>query len=237
MPSETLALLNVRAGGQYVDCTFGGGGHTSLILQQGGNVLGIDRDPAALARGKIRFHKEIETGRLRLAHANHGDLREVANAEGVREADGILLDLGVSSDQLDDPARGFSFQKDGPLDLRMDTTAPFSAADLVATASEGELAKIFRELGEEPQAKKFARAIVRARESQHSPVKTTARLATIGEIAAGGRCGLARHPATRVFQSLRMAVNREMEALQGALDAGLGLLAPNGRMVVIAFES
>ncbi len=235
MPEETLALLDVRPGGRYIDGTFGGGGHAGMILARGGNVLGIDRDEDALARGRERFKDDIAANRLHLTHGNHEELQRVAELGQCHDIDGILLDLGVSSDQIDTPERGFSFMQDGPLDMRMDRSAKTSAAELIATASVEELTTIFRELGEEPQAAKYARAIMRARES--SPVITTAQLAAVIEAAAGGRRGMPRHPATRVFQALRMAVNREMKALEGALEAGLKLLAPNGRMVVITFES
>ena len=241
MPAEVIEHLQVRPNGLYVDCTLGGAGHASMIMRRGGNVLGIDRDPAAIARARENFPSEIQSGQLRLVHANHGDLRDVASAAGCHEADGILLDTGLSSDQLfGDPERGFSFQEhSGACDMRMDASEPCGAADLLATAPEGELAKIFRELGEEPQANKIARAIVRAREQ--SPVTmTTARLVELVEGAAAGcRFGKHRGNATRrVFQSLRMRVNRELESLASALGAGLELLAPgHGRMVVICFES
>jgi 16S rRNA (cytosine1402-N4)-methyltransferase len=210
-------------------------------LERGGNVLGIDRDPVAIARAEEKFHAEIQGGRLRLVHANHADLRAVASAAGCHEADGIFLDTGLSSDQLfGDPARGFSFQEHtGECDMRMDGTESFSAADLIAAATEGELEKIFRDLGEEPQARKIARAVYRSQ--QESPVKmTTTRLVGLVEGAAAGcRSGRHRNNATRrVFQSLRMRVNNELESLASALEAGIELLAPGrGRMVAITFES
>ena len=237
MPAEMLAYLDVKPDGLYIDATYGGGGHSRMILERGGRVFGIDRDPDALARGRARYGREIEEGKLRLVHSNHGNLHAVAEAHGVCKVDGVLMDLGTSSDQLDDPLRGFSFQHEGPLDMRMDTTAPFTAAELIATASEEELARIFRELGEEPRAKQFARVITRARKEQ-SPVTTTALLAALSlEGAAGRRRFAGRHPATLVFQALRMAVNREIEELDAALEAGLALLADHGKMVVITFES
>ena len=241
MANEMLEHLDVRKGGVYFDGTLGGGGMTALILERGGDVVAMDRDPDALSRAQTRFPREIQEGRLRLAHANHADLRAVASDAGCHEAAGVVLDLGLSSDQLEDPAKGFSLlpQNDAALDMRMNPADPVSAADIVATATEEELAEIFRELGEEPQAKKFARAIVRARE-QSPETMTTARLAAIVESAAAGRrpCGKARHPATRVFQALRMRVNDELGSLESALEAGIALLAPgHGRMVVIAFES
>ena len=218
---ESMEALAVKAGGRYVDGTFGRGGHAREIVRRGGEVLGIDRDDEAVAAADG----------MRVVHGRHGDLEEIANENGWQEVDGILLDLGVSSPQLDDPGRGFSFLREGPLDMRMDRTRGASAADLVNGAGEAELEAIFRDLGEEPCARRIARAIVRRR-----GFKTTTELADLVERTTGGRRG-ARHPATRVFQALRMAVNDELGELRRALEGGLRLLRPGGRFAVIAFES
>lgn len=232
---EAVDGLAVRRGGVYVDGTLGRAGHAREILLRAGpegRLLGIDRDGEALARAAAAL--EGVPGGKTLVHGAHGDLAGLAAANGFAEADGVLLDLGVSSDQLDTPGRGFSFRADGPLDMRMDRSRGETAADLVARLTEGELEGLFRRLGEEPRARRAAEAVVRARE--RGPVATTGRLAEVVGRALGGRRG-ARHPATRVFQALRMAVNGEMEELGRALEAGLGLLRPGGRMAVITFES
>ncbi|MBQ9430544.1 MAG: 16S rRNA (cytosine(1402)-N(4))-methyltransferase RsmH [Kiritimatiellae bacterium] len=232
---ETVDALAVKAGGTYVDGTLGRAGHASEVLRRAGpegRLLGIDRDGEALARAA----KVLDPipGHKVLAHGEHGDLAAIATANGFDAVDGILLDLGVSSDQLDTPERGFSFRADGPLDMRMDQTRGKPAAELVNGLSEEELARLFRELGEEPRAKAAARAICRERE--RSRIVTTGRLAEIVGRAVGGSGGK-RNPATRVFQALRMSVNRELENLVAALDGGLKLLKSGGRMAVITFES
>ncbi|MBR3222413.1 MAG: 16S rRNA (cytosine(1402)-N(4))-methyltransferase RsmH [Kiritimatiellae bacterium] len=217
---ETLEVLAVKPGGRYVDGTFGRGGHAREIVRRGGEVLGIDRDEAAVAAA----------GDIRVVHGRHGEMKDIANENGWNEVDGILLDLGVSSPQLDDAGRGFSFLREGPLDMRMDRSCGTSAADLVNEADEARLESIFRELGEEPGARRIARAIVRRR-----GFRTTTELADFVERTVG-RHG-AHHPATRVFQALRMAVNDELGELERALAGGLELLRPGGRFAVIAFES
>ena len=217
---ETLEVLAVKPGGRYVDGTFGRGGHAREIVRRGGEVLGIDRDEAAVAAA----------GDIRVVHGRHGEMKDIANENGWNEVDGILLDLGVSSPQLDDAGRGFSFLREGPLDMRMDRSCGVSAADLVNGADESRLEEIFRELGEEPGARRIARAIARRR-----GFRTTTELADFVEREVG-RHG-AHHPATRVFQALRMAVNDELGELERALAGGLELLRPGGRFAVIAFES
>ena len=217
---ETLEALAVKPGGRYVDGTFGRGGHAREIVRRGGEVLGIDRDEEAVAAA----------GDIRVVHGRHGEMKEIANEIGWQEVDGILLELGVSSPQLDDAGRGFSFLREGPLDMRMDRSCGTSAADLVNGADETSLECIFRELGEEPGARRIARAIARRR-----GFRTTTELADFVERTAG-RHG-AHHPATRVFQALRMAVNDELGELKRALAGGLELLRPGGRFAVIAFES
>ena len=217
---ESMEALAVKPGGRYVDGTFGRGGHAREIARRGGEVLGIDRDDEAVAAA----------GGIRVVRGRHGDVKEIANENGWQEVDGILLDLGVSSPQLDDAGRGFSFMREGPLDMRMDRSCGVSAADLVNGADEAELESIFRELGEEPCARRLARAIAKRR-----GFSTTTELADFVERTAGRRG--AHHPATRVFQALRMAVNDELGELRRALDGGIRLLRPGGRFAVISFES
>ncbi len=236
MPDEVMECLDVRPGGRYIDATLGGGGHAAEILRRAGaegSLLGLDRDAQALERAAKRLDRM--PGRYRLAHGNHGELARLAAEHGFDAADGILMDLGVSSDQLDDPARGFSFMQDGPLDMRMNPSRGLTAAELLAGSGQGELADLLRNLGEEPRAQRIAAAIVRAR--QRGPVVTTGALAEIVTQAVGGRHGSRRHPATRTFQALRMAVNDELAALDAALEAAIACLKPGGRLVAIAFES
>ena len=223
---ETMAALAVKAGGRYVDGTLGRAGHAKEIVARGGEVLGIDRDEQALR----------EVGRVAGIEAvwgRHGDLREIANDKGWSEVDGILLDLGVSSPQLDEAGRGFSFMREGPLDMRMDRSCGRSAADLVNEESAERLEEVFREWGEEPQARRIARAIVAERSKK--PFETTTELADFVERTVGRKGG--KHPATRVFQALRMEVNGEMDELVRALEGGMGLLRSGGRFAVITFES
>jgi len=228
MLTEAIEALAVRAGGLYVDGTLGRAGHSAEIVRRGGRVLGIDRDDDALRAVAAR---RLEG--LKAVKGNHGDLATILKKEGWEGVDGILLDLGVSSPQLDEGDRGFSFRTDGPLDMRMDRSRGMTAADLVKTGSEDDLTNIFRTLGEEPNARRIAKAIICAR--NHRPIETTLQLAEIVERAVG-RNG-AHHPATRVFQALRMAVNDELGELTRALSGGLGSLKSGGRFVVITFES
>jgi 16S rRNA (cytosine1402-N4)-methyltransferase len=232
---ETVDALAVVPGGSYIDGTLGGAGHAAEILRSAGpagRLLGIDRDTDALSRSAARLG--VLSGEKVLVHGSHGELGRLATENGFAAVDGILLDLGVSSDQLDTPGRGFSFRLEGPLDMRMDPARGESAADLLARLDVQSLTDVLRRLGEEPQAWRIAQALVRAREKH--PVDTTGRLAEVVSEALGGRKG-PRHPATRVFQALRMAVNRELEELEQALTEGLRLLKPGGRMAVITFES
>ena len=232
-----MERLDVRPGGAYVDATLGGGGHSAEILRRAGpsgRLLGIDRDEAALERAARRLAPL--PGEKVFVHGNHGDLGRIADENGFGEVDGVLIDTGVSSDQLDTAERGFSFRNDGPLDMRMDPTCGETAADLIARLDAADLADIFRKYGEEPRAGHVARAIVKARDL--APVTTTDQLADIVSRSLGGP-GRSRghHPATRVFQALRMAVNGELEALQQALEAAIARLRPGGRLAVITFES
>ena len=223
---EVMDALAVRPGGRYVDGTLGRAGHTKEIIARGGMVLGIDRDEQAI--------REIgEVAGLTAVRGRHGDLKEIANEKGWSEVDGILLDLGVSSPQLDEAGRGFSFLREGPLDMRMDRSSGLSAADIVKGESAERLEEIFRELGEEPQARRIAKAIAKEREKRK--FETTVEFADFVERVVGRRG--AHHPATRVFQALRMEVNDEIGELERALEGGLGLLKSGGRFAVITFES
>lgn len=235
LASEVLELLSPVEGGTYVDGTVGGGGHAELILERiGGNgrLVGMDRDADAVERCRARLARW--GGRCILRQGNFADMEGIAASCGTGQVNGVLLDLGVSSDQLGDGSRGFSLQADGPLDMRMDKSSGPTAADLVNGLSEGELRDILRELGEERAAGRVARALARARE--RGPLRTTAELARVVAAAKGGLRGRI-HPATQSFQAIRIAVNRELDALAAGLDAGLRLLAPGGRMAVISFHS
>ena len=223
---ETMEALAVKAGGRYVDGTLGRAGHAKEIIARGGEVLGIDRDEQAL--------REVgPVAGLTAVWGRHGDLKEIANENGWNEVDGVLLDLGVSSPQLDEAGRGFSFLREGPLDMRMDRSRGRSAAELVNEESAERLEEIFRERGEEPQARRIARAITAERAKK--PFETTTELAEFVERTLGRRGG--KHPATRVFQALRMEVNGEMEELVRALEGGMEILGSGGRFAVITFES
>lgn len=238
---ETLDGLKVQSGKAYIDGTLGAGGHSYAILERSspdGRLLGLDADPVAL---KLAGERLLPFGeRARLVEANFGQMAGIAQREGFAPVAGVVMDLGVSSMQLDDPARGFSFQGDGPLDMRFGAVqGPLTATEIVNKWSEAELVKLFFELGEEPQARRLARAIVEARRQQL--FTTTAQLAGLLEKTAGGRTvGRNKrpiHPATRVFQALRMTVNRELERLSEGLKAALEVLEPGGRLVVISFHS
>jgi 16S rRNA (cytosine1402-N4)-methyltransferase len=224
--------LNVRADGVYVDCTFGYGGHSREILARLGKrgcLIALDRDPAAIAACG-----EIDDDRLQLTHENFSHLREVLRARRVTHVDGILLDLGVSSPQLDDAQRGFSFRFDAPLDMRMDTSRGTTAAQWLACADERELREVIRNYGEERFAKQIAAAIVAAR--ARSPVATTRQLAGIvAKVVHSRESG--QDPATRTFQALRIHVNQELEELTRVLPHCVDALSPRGRLVVISFHS
>ncbi len=230
---EVLRFLRPHAGGVYIDATVGGGGHAEAILEKSapdGRLLGLDADPDALRRSQRRLHRFGR--RVVLVHANFDRLQSVAERYGFVPADGVLMDLGVSSDQLADAARGFSFLRPGPLDMRMDPSLPHTAADLVNTLDEEDLARLIRAYGEEPYARRIARAIVRAR-----PIYTTTELADLIARVVPRRPGQRLHPATRTFQALRIAVNDELGALERALPQALAVLRPGGRLAVITFHS
>jgi 16S rRNA (cytosine1402-N4)-methyltransferase len=232
---EVPAALAVRAGGYYVDATFGRGGHTARILETlggEGRVLALDRDPAAIAAGRQRFAGDL---RLTLQHAPFSQLATLvpAHAQG-RPCDGVLFDLGVSSPQLDEPDRGFSFRADGPLDMRMDPTRGAPVAAWLARAGLDEMREVIATLGEERFARRVAQAIATARE--RTPITRTAQLAAIVAGAVRTR-EPGKNPATRTFQALRMFINDELGELAAGLAAAFDLLAPGGRLAVISFHS
>ncbi|HZF74568.1 MAG TPA: 16S rRNA (cytosine(1402)-N(4))-methyltransferase RsmH [Acetobacteraceae bacterium] len=232
MLNEVLSTLQPRAGATYLDATFGGGGYAAAVLDAADCTLwAIDRDPDAIARG-LKMAERF-SDRLHLLQARFGDMLESLSAQGVAELDGVVMDLGVSSFQLDQPERGFSFRAEGPLDMRMGREGP-TAAELVNTLPEPELARIIAEFGEERHPRRVARAIVAAR--AEAPIETTSRLA---EIVRGA---LPRDPsgidsATRSFQALRIAVNDELGEVERGIESALALLGPGGRLVVVAFHS
>lgn len=232
---EALAALKVRAGGCYLDATFGRGGHTAAILERAGaqgRVVAIDRDPEAIQAGRVRFATDK---RVTLVMSPFSKLSAVAAEVGlVGRFDGVLLDFGVSSPQLDDAARGFSFAQDGPLDMRMDNSTGAAAAAFVAKAPEHEIARVIREYGEERFAKRIAREIAAAR--REAPITRTAQLAAIVARAVPAR-EPGKHPATRTFQAIRIHVNDEFTEIQAALVGALDALAPGGRLCAISFHS
>ena len=238
LEAEVIAMLAPRPGSLHVDCTTGGGGHTERVLEAAspdGRVLALDADPAAIARVRERLARFGD--RLVVRQANFRDLASVAPEAGFGSVDGILLDLGLSSYQLADRARGFGFRAGGALDMRFDPTSGESAAELLARIDEVELADLLRRHGEEPRARRIAREIVAAR--RIGPLETAEQLAALIERVSPRRPGPRGriHPATRVFQALRIAVNGELEALEAVLRAALEILRPGGRLVVLAYHS
>lgn len=244
--AEVQDAFQPQAGGRYIDCTVGGGGHAAALLgqiQPGGHLLGMDADPAALCATQARFLSSptLATGSYTLVHGTFDNLSHLATTCGFHAVDGILFDLGVSSHQLDTPERGFSFQTDAPLDMRLDPTQGETAATLIARLSERDLADILYHYGEERFSRRIARRIVERR--QQRPVETTGELATLVAQATPHRKGAAQgkrhalHPATRTFQALRIAVNQELQRLETALPQAVGLLRPGGKLVVISFHS
>lgn len=237
MPNEVLEGLSLRQGGIYVDCTLGGAGHSEAILNRigpNGRLVALDQDPAALVAAEKRLAPF--RGRVELVRANFTSLAEVLNHLGIKEVDGILFDLGVSSYQLDNPARGFSYQHDALLDMRMDPDQETTAGDLVNNLSVEELARIIKDYGEERWASRIAGFI--GEERKHHSVETTARLVEIIKkaVPAGARRE-GPHPAKRTFQALRIAVNKELEILNDAVRSAARFLRPGGRICVITFHS
>ena len=232
LPREVIEGLNLRPGCRYIDCTLGTGGHSSAILeriQPGGKLLGLDADPDAIAIAQRRL--ETFGDAATLVNSNFAFVEDVARGNGFYPADGILFDLGLSSLQLDKGDRGFSFQKDASLDMRFDPTQQLSADYLVNHATEEDLYRILHDYGEEPAARKIARAISASR-----PLTGTLQLADVVQKATGGFRGRI-HPATRTFQALRIAVNNELTNLESAVSQATNLLAPGGRLAVISYHS
>ncbi|OLC59357.1 MAG: 16S rRNA (cytosine(1402)-N(4))-methyltransferase [Ktedonobacter sp. 13_1_40CM_4_52_4] len=247
MLEEVLKYLQPEPGGHYIDGTLGGGGHTEVILERSapdGKVLGIDTDLQALARVRERLAEAVSSGRLVLAHGNFAELARIVDEAGFVSIQGILLDVGFSSHQMDSAERGFSFSVDGPLDMRLDQSQGMSAADLVNSASEKELADLLWRYGEEKRSRQIARRIVRERSK--GAIMRTAQLAQLAAAGAPYKPG-AIHPATKTFQALRIAVNHELDALEAVLPQMLDVLSAKGneekdgkrggRMVVISFHS
>ena len=239
LAEEVLAMLAPRSGSLQIDATLGGGGHTERILEAAnpdGRLLGLDADPAAIARVERRL-RPVFGDRLVLRQANFRELAEVAPAAGFGAVDGTLFDLGLSSFQLADTERGFGFRAGGPLDMRFDTSRGVPAAELLTTLDAAELTALFRRYGEEPKAGRIARAIVDAR--REAPIETAEELAALVEriVPPNPRQPRRTHPATRVFQALRIAVNEELEALETGLAAAVDLLRPGGRLVVLSYHS
>jgi 16S rRNA (cytosine1402-N4)-methyltransferase len=231
---EVVAALVPRAGGVYVDATVGLGGHAEALLRSGaGRLIGIDRDQAAIALAAERLSAWPE--RVALVHADYRRVGAVVAGEGVSAVDGVLVDFGVSSLQLDDPARGFSWRAAGPLDMRMDRSSGATLAERLAAASEGELADAIWRFGEERRSRPIARAIVAARD--RGELSDTMALAAVVRRVAGGRGWQRIDPATRTFQALRIWVNRELEGLEAFLDEAFALVVPGGRLAAVAFHS
>ena len=233
MLAEALEGLNIRADGFYVDCTFGRGGHSREILARlgaSGGLLALDKDPAAVA--SVECNRLRADDRFSIEHGSYTDLAaQIEKRQRTGAVAGVLMDLGVSSPQLDESARGFSFLRDGPLDMRMDTTSGLTAAEWLDTITEAELERVLRVYGEERFARRVAKAVMAAR-----PMTTTAALSRVIEQAVPTR-EKGKHPATRSFQAIRIAVNRELDELEQALKQSVSVLQPGGRLVVISFHS
>ena len=231
---EAVSSLRVRGDGIYLDGTFGRGGHSRAImagLLEQGRLFALDKDPSAVAAGLEEWSGDP---RFSIVQGSFAEMDRMVREWGInRNLDGILLDLGVSSPQLDDPDRGFSFSRNGPLDMRMDPTSGVSAAEWLNEASEREMARVFWEFGEERHARRIARSIVKVRQQQR--LETTNQLAELIEKTIGKR--EKKHPATRCFQAIRIFVNNELGDLQKGLEAAIGMLRPGGRLVVISFHS
>ncbi|MFN3788536.1 16S rRNA (cytosine(1402)-N(4))-methyltransferase RsmH [Massilia sp.] len=229
---DALDLTGERINGTYIDGTFGRGGHSRLILSRlgpQGRLVAFDKDPQAIATAE-----EVQDPRFTIVHDSFATMSDALAARGISQVDGILLDLGISSPQVDDASRGFSFRQDGPLDMRMDTTRGMSAAEWLATATEQQLEKVIRDYGEERFAFQIAKAIVARRAVQ--PISTTRELAAIVANAVKTR-EKGKDPATRTFQAVRIFINKELEDLEAGLSAAYAMLAPGARMSVISFHS
>jgi len=233
MVREVVAALNVRPGGRYVDGTVGAGGHALAIIEAaspGGSVLGIDKDPEALDAARPRLEPYGDD--VRLVEGDFAELGNICREHGFAPVHGVLLDVGISSLQVDRAERGFSFLREGPLDMRFNPRQPLTAEQIVNEYPEKELADIIYRYGEEPQSRRIARRIVERR-----PVRSTTELAKVVEEAVGGRARRQSHPATRTFQALRIAVNQELLSLEAALPQAYGLLGDLGRLAVLSYHS
>ena len=242
MAEEAIAALLVKPGGAYVDCTYGRGGHAMRLaaaLGGEGMLLLLDRDDDAIAHAKRVFTTTSAGPRIFVQKGSFADLAALVRRHGMAPLDGVLLDLGVSSPQLEDARRGFSFRRAGPLDMRMDQSSGATAAEWLASASEAEIAWALRAYGEEPRARRLARRLVAAR--REAPIDTTERLAALvaaeAPPARQSQGQSQKHPATRSFQAIRMQVNGELQALESCLVAAVALLRAGGRLVVISFHS
>ena len=233
--NEAVQALNVHASGFYVDGTFGRGGHSRLIFEKlnaQGHLLAFDKDPLAIATAEQVFKND---DRFSISQSSFAEIESVVSQHGRKgDVDGVLLDLGVSSPQLDDAERGFSFQNDGPLDMRMNPDKGLSAAQWLASADESDIASVLKEFGEERFAKRIARAIINAREEQ--PIETTKQLASI-VAAANPKWEKGKDPSTRSFQAIRIFINSELDDLEKCLRQAVNILKPGGRLVVISFHS
>ncbi len=233
--AEVIEALNINSNGIYIDCTFGRGGHSSEILKSlsnKGRLLAIDQDPEAIMYGKKNFADEQ---RIVFENCNFSQIVQVAKKRKFEnKVNGILFDLGVSSPQLDDPDRGFSFMHDGPLDMRMNSSEGVSAAEWLQSVSDSELERVIKQYGEEKHAKKITQAIMQ--QQKISPLQTTKELADLVQKTMGNRREH-KHPATRTFQAIRIFINKELEVLATALDHCVELLAESGRLLVITFHS
>jgi 16S rRNA (cytosine1402-N4)-methyltransferase len=230
---EVIQFLDPRPGGRFIDATVGAGGHSRAILEHtapDGKLLAIDQDESALTQTKEELASLAH--RVVLVHANFREIAELAAANGFRECDGVLADIGISSMMVEDPSRGFSFMREGPLDMRMDRTQPLTAADVLNTHSEKEIAGILYNFGDERRSRPIARSIVRAR-----PLRTTTDLVRAIERVTGGPRYGRIHPATRSFQALRVFVNDELRSLEIFLDSAMSVARSGGRLVVITFHS
>jgi 16S rRNA (cytosine1402-N4)-methyltransferase len=228
-----MQFLNLHPNGRYIDATFGAGGHTRELLERtlpGGRVLAVDQDETAIEQGRIEL--QSYGSRLELVKANFRDIESIVLEHGYAGLDGILADIGVSSMMLDDPARGFSFMREGPLDMRMDLDQPLTAADVLNTYGEKEIANILFNYGEERRSRQIASSIVRSR-----PMSRTTDLTRAIERVLGGRRFGKIHPATRTFQALRIFVNDELRSLETFLDSSMRVLGPGGRLVLVSFHS
>ncbi len=235
MQESVMQGLAIQPDGIYIDATFGRGGHAHAVLSRleaKGRLLAIDKDPQAVAHARAQFSDDTRFSCHRMDHADIARLCDEQNLTGLVQ--GVLFDLGVSSPQIDDPTRGFSFMHDAPLDMRMDPSCGVSAQEWLASASEAEIARVFFEYGEERYSRRIARALVKQRQVEQ--IQTTVQLADLVR-ANQPRQDKHKHPATRVFQAIRIHINRELTSLEGALRGALEVLAVNGRLVVLSFHS